>query len=97
MPGRPGSFPSMPGTGTLNASTFSLTLTFSGAGTIVTGGTGGGGGGGATGPVVTEVLDAGSYTKNIAQGSIFVVKGTNLSAAGFTPVQLPASDVLVGS
>jgi uncharacterized protein (TIGR03437 family) len=63
---------------------------FTGSGTIVTGGTGGGGGGGgATGPVVTQVLDAGSYTKNIAQGSIFVVKGTNLSAAGFTQFSFP--------
>ena len=38
---------------------------------------------------MTEVLDAGSYTKNIAQGSIFVVKGTNLSASGFTQFSFP--------
>jgi uncharacterized protein (TIGR03437 family) len=31
---------------------------------------------------VTAVLDAGAYTNNLAQGSIFVVKGTGLSAAG---------------
>jgi uncharacterized protein (TIGR03437 family) len=86
--GATGTFASMPGTGTINGTT--LTLTFQGAGSIVTGGTGGGGGGGgATGPVVTQVLDAGSYTKNIAQGSIFVVKGTNLSAAGFTQFSFP--------
>jgi uncharacterized protein (TIGR03437 family) len=30
------------------------------------------------------VLDAGSYTSGIAEGSIFVVKGTNLSASGFS-------------
>ncbi|MBZ5579328.1 MAG: hypothetical protein LAP40_22430 [Acidobacteriia bacterium] len=33
------------------------------------------------------VLDAGSYTANLAQGGIFVVKGTNLSPAGI--VQAP--------
>jgi uncharacterized protein (TIGR03437 family) len=38
---------------------------------------------------VTDVLDAGSYTANIAQGSIFVVKGSNLSAAGFTQFSFP--------
>ena len=83
--GATGTFPTMPGTGTLNTSTFSLTLTFSGAGTIVTSG----GGGTQPGPTITDVLDAGSYTKNIAQGSIFVVKGTLLSAAGFTQMSFP--------
>jgi uncharacterized protein (TIGR03437 family) len=83
--GATGTFSSMPGSGSLAGTT--LTLTFSGAGTIVTAGTGGGGG--QTGPVVTEVLDAGSYSKNIAQGSIFVVKGTGLSAAGFTQLGFP--------
>ena len=43
-----------------------------------------GGGGGANAPSITGVQDAGSYTQNIAQGSIFVVKGSNLSASGFT-------------
>ena len=33
-------------------------------------------------PTITAVLDAGSYTANIAEGSIFVVKGSGLSAAG---------------
>ncbi len=32
-------------------------------------------------PTITSVVDAGSYTANIAQGSIFVVKGSGLSAA----------------
>ena len=85
--GATGSFPKMPGTGSLDPTTFSLVLSFSGPGTIITGGTGGGGG--ANGPTVTEVLDAASYTKNIAQGSIFVVKGTNLSASGFTQFSFP--------
>jgi len=34
-------------------------------------------------------LDAASYTKNIARGSIFVVKGVNLSAAGLTQFGFP--------
>jgi uncharacterized protein (TIGR03437 family) len=33
-------------------------------------------------PTISAVLDAGSYTANIAQGSIFVVKGSGLSAPG---------------
>jgi uncharacterized protein (TIGR03437 family) len=33
-------------------------------------------------PVVTAVQDAAAYTIDVAQGSIFVVKGTGLSAAG---------------
>jgi uncharacterized protein (TIGR03437 family) len=35
------------------------------------------------------VLDAGSYTANIAEGSIFVVKGTNLSASGLVEFAFP--------
>ncbi|MCX6629700.1 MAG: hypothetical protein NTW28_18945 [Candidatus Solibacter sp.] len=57
---------------------------FTGSGTITTGGTPP-----VAGPTITEVLDAGSYTKNIAQGSIFVVKGTTLSASGFTQFAFP--------
>src|SRR5882724_4538933 len=33
-------------------------------------------------PTITAVLDGAAYTNNIAQGSVFVVKGTGLSAAG---------------
>ena len=40
-------------------------------------------------PSITAVLDAGGYTPNIAQGSVFVVKGTNLSAAGFVQTSFP--------
>ena len=43
----------------------------------------------ANAPTITAVLDAGSYTANIAQGSVFVVKGTNLSAAGFVQTSFP--------
>jgi uncharacterized protein (TIGR03437 family) len=44
-------------------------------------------------PTITAVLDAGSYTANIAEGSIFVVKGSGLSAAGLVqpPFPLPTS------
>ena len=41
-------------------------------------------GGGPPAPTLSAVLDAASYTSGIAQGSIFVVKGANLSPAGFT-------------
>ena len=33
-------------------------------------------------PTITAVLDGAAYTQNIAQGSVFVVKGEGLSAAG---------------
>jgi len=62
-----------------------VTLNFTGSGTLNTSG------GGTTSPTptITAVQDAGSYTNNIAQGSIFVVKGTNLSASGFQSAQYP--------
>ena len=60
---------------------------FSGAGTITTGGTGGGGG--TPVPTISAVQDAASNTPNIAQGSIFIVKGSNLSASGYTPFAPP--------
>ena len=40
-------------------------------------------------PTISAVLDAGRYTANIAQGSYFVVKGTNLSAAGYPQFNFP--------
>src|ERR1041385_735968 len=83
--GATGSFPNLTGSASFSATGF--TLTFSGAGTITTSG----GGGGPTGnaPIISDVLDAGSYTKNIAEGSIFVVKGSNISASGFTQTSFP--------
>lgn len=80
--GATGSFSSL--TGSLNLVP-STTLSFSGAGSITTSG------GGSTGPVptISAVLDAGSYTSSIAQGSIFVVKGTTLSASGYTAMSFP--------
>lgn len=38
-------------------------------------------GGGST-PSITAVLDAGSYSTSLAPGSVFVIKGTNLSPTG---------------
>jgi uncharacterized protein (TIGR03437 family) len=48
-----------------------------------------GGTGGTPTPSITAVLDAGSYTPSIAQGSIFVVKGSLLSASGFVQTSFP--------
>src|ERR1700733_2159096 len=54
----------------------------------------------AQAPNITAVLDAGSYTANLAQGSIFVVKGTNLSSAttngGFSQAGFPLPATLAG-
>jgi uncharacterized protein (TIGR03437 family) len=63
-------------------------LSFSGAGTITTGGTVSN-----PPPTIAAVQDAGSYTSNLAQGSIFVVRGTNLCATGtvYLPYTLPTS------
>src|SRR5262249_22477733 len=36
-------------------------------------------------PVITEVVDAGEYSAGVAPGSVFVVKGTNLSGSGYVP------------
>jgi uncharacterized protein (TIGR03437 family) len=82
--GATGSFPTLDGTGSLGTT---VVVDFSGAGTITTGG--GGGTTGPPGPTITAVLDAGSYTSKIAQGSIFVVKGTNMSASGYTAMSFP--------
>ena len=78
--GATGSF-TLSGTGSLNTSTLNISLSFSGPGTITTGGSGGTTPPPAT-PTITSVVDAGSYTAQIAEGSIFVVKGSNLSPSG---------------
>jgi uncharacterized protein (TIGR03437 family) len=49
---------------------------------MVTAGGASSGGGGGPPPVITAVVDAAAYTSNIAQGSVFVVKGTNLCPSG---------------
>src|ERR1017187_8098354 len=84
-----GSFPSLAGTGSVGAS--GITLSFSGAGTIITGGTPP-----PPVPTITAVQDAASNTPNIAQGSIFIVKGSNLSASGYTPFAPPRPTVSSG-
>jgi uncharacterized protein (TIGR03437 family) len=57
-------------TGSSTSSGTSIVIQFSGPGTIVTGGP-------AT-PAITAVLDAASNTANLAEGTIFIVKGSNL-------------------
>jgi uncharacterized protein (TIGR03437 family) len=83
--GATGSFPSLAATSS-GSIVSNLTLSFSGAGTVTTGG---GGPVGPAAPTITAVLDAGSYTANIAQGSIFVVKGSEMSASGYNPFGFP--------
>jgi len=41
-------------------------------------------------PAITAVLDGAAYTEGIPQGAVFVVKGTNLSAAGFVSAPAPS-------
>jgi uncharacterized protein (TIGR03437 family) len=74
-----GSFPSLAGSSTVAGTNISISLT--GSGTIVTGG--------PPAPVISAVLDAATYTPSVAQGSIFVVKGKNLSASGFSQTSFP--------
>lgn len=40
-------------------------------------------------PAITAVVDAAAYTADIAQGSVFVVKGTNLCPAGIVYGSIP--------
>jgi uncharacterized protein (TIGR03437 family) len=105
--GATGTFTSLSGSAT--GSLFqTATISFSGPGTVTLGGSGSGGtgtggtgtGGGGTNtptPTITAVLDAGSYTSNIAEGSIFVVKGTNLSNSGYTAFSFPLPTVSTNS
>jgi uncharacterized protein (TIGR03437 family) len=74
-----GSFPNLTGSGTQSGSSVAINLT--GSGTIVTGG--------PPTPTVSAVLDAATYTASVAQGSVFVVKGKNLSASGFSQTSFP--------
>jgi uncharacterized protein (TIGR03437 family) len=82
--GYTGSFPTLAGSSSATGAT-TYTYSFTGAGTVNTSG------GGTTTPVptITAVQDAASNTPNIAQGSIFIVKGSNLSASGYTPFAPP--------
>jgi uncharacterized protein (TIGR03437 family) len=81
-------------TGTVSGdivSGFKLTNFTSGTFTITTGGTPP-----PPVPTITAVQDAASNTPNIAQGSIFIVKGSNLSASGYTPFGPPRPTVSSG-
>jgi uncharacterized protein (TIGR03437 family) len=89
--GYTGSFPTLAVSSSASgASSYAMTVT--GNGTLNTSG----GGTTTPAPTITAVLDAASNTPNIAQGSIFIVKGTNLSASGYTPFGPPRPTVASG-
>ncbi len=94
--GATGSFPSLTASSS-GTTTTGLNYSVAGSGTVTTSGSGTGGGGGTgTTPSITAVLDAGGYTANIAQGSIFVVKGSNLSASGYSASGFPLLNLYNG-
>ena len=68
-----------------SVSSSSLKIQYDAVGSTVTGGT--------PTPGISSVLDAGSYTANIAEGSVFVVRGSNLCPSGlsYTAFNLPSS------
>jgi uncharacterized protein (TIGR03437 family) len=78
------------GTGTGTTSAGSGTFTITGPGTLTIGG-------GATGPpppTITAVLDAASNTANLAQGTIFIIKGSALcSVTTLTAYNVPRPTV----
>ena len=84
--GATGTFPSLTGSGSLNTSTFAVSFTFTGPGSITTGGTAA-----PPTPTISTVASNADYATTIAQGSLFVVKGANLSPSGFIRAQLSAS------
>ena len=88
--GYTGTFPTLAGSSTSTGAT-TYNYSFSGTGTVNTSG-------GTTTPVptITSVQDAASNTPNIAQGSIFIVKGTTLSASGYFPFDVPRPTVSSG-
>ncbi len=65
-----------------------MTTQFSVSGTVNTTG-GSTGGGTSTTPAITAVLDAASNTANVAEGSIFIVKGSNLAPSGLVQTAFP--------
>ena len=85
--GDTGTFPSLSGSGGIG-STGAISLTMSGAGTITTGGT-------VTNPpptitaVQNDASNAYGTPNTVAQGSLIVVKGTNMSASGYNKMSLP--------
>src|SRR5258708_25864338 len=97
--GGTGTYAGATGTFTLTGSVSGSALTgftftnFTGPGTILTGGTPPPP---STTPTISAVQDAASNTPSIAQGSIFIVKGTNLSTSGYTPFAPPRPTVSSG-
>src|ERR1035441_7190510 len=83
--GYTGSFPALSGISAAGSTPATYTYSFSGQGTVNTSG------GGTTTPTPAIQVKHGSAsnTPNIAQGSIFIVKGSNLSASGYTPFAPP--------
>jgi uncharacterized protein (TIGR03437 family) len=85
--GYSGSFPNLSGSGSLGA-TGAISFTFSGAGTLTTGGT-------ITNPpptitaVQNDASNAYGTPNTVGQGSLVVVKGTNMSASGYNKMSLP--------
>jgi uncharacterized protein (TIGR03437 family) len=88
-----GSFPSLAGTGGLVGT--SITLNFSGPGSIITGG--GGGTTGPTAPVIKALLNnysnilPGLPNYGIAPGTLFVIYGDNLNSQAFSGLQSSAT------
>ena len=80
--GSTGSF-ALTGTGSIGVS--GISISFTGTGSITTGS----GGTTTATPTITAVQDAASNTAKIPQGGIFIVKGSNLSASGYTPFSPP--------
>jgi uncharacterized protein (TIGR03437 family) len=78
-----GTFATLTGTGGLSGT--SLSLNFSGAGTVNTSG----GGSTTATPIITTVASAADYSTSIAQGSLFIVKGSNLSGNGLVQTSFP--------
>jgi uncharacterized protein (TIGR03437 family) len=82
--GYTGSFPTLAGS-SASAGAATYSFNFTGSGTLNTSG----GGTTTPTPTITSVQDAANNTANIALGSIFIVKGSNLSPSGYTPFGIP--------
>jgi uncharacterized protein (TIGR03437 family) len=71
--GYTGTFSNLTGSGSINNTTGVITLTLAGSGTLTTTG-----GSSTPTPAVSVVWDAASNTSTLAEGGIFIVKGTNI-------------------
>ena len=85
--GDTGTFPNLSGSGSISG-VGAINVTFSGAGTVTTGGT-------VTNPAPTITAVENDATNDfgtpgtIAQGSLFVIKGSNMSASGYVQTSVP--------